>query len=297
MTTDKHTPFVIPPSELIINDDGSIFHLHIKPEHLADKVIICGDPSRVDMIANNFDSREVDITSREFHTITGTYKGKRITALSHGIGGDNIEIVLNELDALANIDFGTRTVRETPKSLSIVRVGTSGGLQDFTPIGSYVAAGYAIGFDGVLHFYADEDNVVDHDFEKALRDQLEWNIYGLMPYVVKAPDSLLERITKGTNIIRGTTIACNGFYAPQGRRLRGRLADPDLNRKIEGFEYRGERITNFEMESAALAGIGAILGHEVLTVCTIIAGRKSEEMNTNYKGTIEDLVRIVLDRI
>ena len=293
----QEKPFVIPPSELIINDDGSIFHLHLKPEDISDKLIICGDPSRVDMIAKNFDSEEVNVTNREFHTVTGTYKGKRITALSHGIGGDNIEIVLNELDALANIDFKTHTAKEELKSLTIVRVGTSGGLQDFTPIGSYVAAHYAIGFDGVLHFYADEDEVVDHDFEKALRTQLDWNIYGLKPYAVKAPDDLLERITEGTNIVKGATIACNGFYAPQGRRLRGKLADPDLNRKIGAFEHNGQKITNFEMESSALAGIGAILGHKCLTVCTIIAGRKSEEMNTNYKGTIEDLVKIVLDRI
>ena len=295
--TTQNKPFVIPPSELVINDDGTIFHLHLKPEDISDKLIICGDPSRVDMIAKNFDSEEVNVTNREFHTVTGTYKGKRITALSHGIGGDNIEIVLNELDALANIDFKTRTAKEELKSLTIVRVGTSGGLQDFTPIGSYVAAGYAIGFDGVLHFYADEDEVVDHDFEKALRTQLEWNIYGLKPYAVKAPEDLLARITEGTNIVRGATIASNGFYAPQGRRLRGKLADPDLNRKIGAFEHNGQKITNFEMESSALAGIGAILGHKCLTVCTIIAGRKSEEMNTNYKGTIEDLVKIVLDRI
>lgn len=295
--SEENRPFVIPPSELIINDDGSIFHLHLKPEDIADKLIICGDPSRVDMIAENFDTREVDVTNREFHTVTGTYKGKRITALSHGIGGDNIEIVLNELDALANIDFKTRTAKKDLKSLTIVRVGTSGGLQDFTPIGSYVAASYAIGFDGVLHFYADEDEVVDHDFEKALREQLKWNIYGLKPYVVKAPDDLLTKITDDTDIVKGATIACNGFYAPQGRRLRGKLADPEMNAKIGAFEYRGQKITNFEMESSALAGIGAILGHKVLTVCTIIAGRKSEEMNTNYKGTIEDLVRIILDRI
>lgn len=295
--SEEKKPFVIPPSELIINEDGSIFHLHLKPEDISDKLIICGDPSRVDLIAKNLDTQEVNVSSREFHTITGTYKGKRVTALSHGIGGDNIEIVMNELDALANIDFKTRTAKEDLKSLTVVRIGTSGGLQDFTPIGSYVAASYAIGFDGVLHFYADEDDVVDHDFEKALREQLEWNIYGLKPYVVQAPKDLLEQITAGTNIVKGATIACNGFYAPQGRRLRGRLADPDLNRKIGAFEYRGQKITNFEMESSALAGIGALLGHKVLTVCTIIAGRKSEEMNTNYKGTIEDLVRIVLDRI
>ncbi|MDO5036373.1 MAG: nucleoside phosphorylase [Porphyromonas sp.] len=290
------TKFVIPPSELIINEDGSIFHLHIRPEHLADKVVVCGDPGRVDMIASHFDTREVDISSREFHTITGTYKGKRITVLSHGIGGDNIEIVMNELDALANIDFETRTAKDEHRELTIVRVGTSGGLQDFVPIGTYVAAEYAIGFDGVIYFYQDASRVCDNDYTRALEAGLDWKIEGLKPYVVPAPKDLLDRIC-GEDVVRGSTIACNGFYAPQGRRLRGALADPDLNRKIGDFEYQGHKITNFEMESSALAGLGAILGHQVMTVCTIIAGRKSETMNTEYKGTIEGLIKLVLDRI
>lgn len=289
--------FVIPSSELIINEDGSIFHLHIKPEDLADKLVICGDPSRVDKIASYFDTQEVNVSSREFHTITGTYKGKRITALSHGIGGDNIEIVMNELDALANIDFETRTARDEHRTLTVVRIGTSGGLQDNTPIGSYVAAEYAIGFDGVIHFYADADKVVDHAFEDALTRQLEWKIDGLKPYAVKAPEDLVAQITDGTDIVHGCTIACNGFYAPQGRRLRGKLADPDLNQKIMAFEHEGRRITNFEMESSALAGLAAILGHRALTVCTIIAGRKSENMNTSYKDSLSNLIETVLDRI
>lgn len=290
--------FIIPESELIINSDGSAFHLHVKPEEISHKLVICGDPERVDKIAEHFDSVEVNVRSREFHTITGNYQGKRITALSHGIGGDNIEIVLNELDALVNIDFGTRTAKDEHTTLEIVRIGTSGGLQDSTPIGSYVAAEYAIGFDGVLHFYADADNVCDKAFEAALTKGLDWKIDGLRPYVLRAPEDFMTKIIgDSTSIIRGTTIACNGFYAPQGRRLRGRLADPDLNRKIIDFEYQGHRITNFEMESAALAGIGAILGHKVLTVCTIIAGRKSETMQTQYKGSLEDLIKTVLDNI
>ena len=289
--------FVIPSSELIINEDGSIFHLHIKPEDLADKLVICGDPSRVDKIASYFDTQEVNVSSREFHTITGTYKGKRITALSHGIGGDNIEIVMNELDALANIDFETRTAKDEHRTLTVVRIGTSGGLQDNTPIGSYVAAEYAIGFDGVIHFYADADKVVDHAFEEALTRQLEWKIDGLKPYAIKAPDDLVAQITDGTDIVHGCTIACNGFYAPQGRRLRGKLADPELNQKVMAFEHEGRRITNFEMESSALAGLAAILGHRALTVCTIIAGRKSENMNTSYKDSLSNLIETVLDRI
>ena len=289
--------FVIPSSELIINEDGSIFHLHIKPEDLADKLVICGDPSRVDKIASYFDTQEVNVSSREFHTITGTYKGKRITALSHGIGGDNIEIVMNELDALANIDFETRTAKDEHRTLTVVRIGTSGGLQDNTPIGSYVAAEYAIGFDGVIHFYADADKVVDHAFEEALTRQLEWKIDGLKPYAIKAPEDLVAQITDGTDIVHGCTIACNGFYAPQGRRLRGKLADPELNQKVMAFEHEGRRITNFEMESSALAGLAAILGHRALTVCTIIAGRKSENMNTSYKDSLSNLIETVLDRI
>lgn len=289
--------FIIPESELIINNDGTIFHLHLRPEDISDKLVICGDPSRVDMIASHFDSVEVNVSSREFHTITGTYKGKRITALSHGIGSDNIEIVLNELDALANIDFKTRTAKDEHKELTIVRVGTSGGLQDFAPIGSFVSANYAIGFDGVLHFYADRDKVCDKPFEAELMKQLEWQIDGLKPYAVSAPKDMIEQFVTPGGVVPGATIACNGFYAPQGRRLRGQLADPKLNEKIINFEHNGVKLTNFEMESSALAGLGAILGHRVLTICTIIAGRKSETMNTEYKGTIEGLVQLVLDRI
>lgn len=289
--------FVIPESELIINNDGTIFHLHIRPEDISDKIIVCGDPARVDTIASNFESIELSVTSREFHTVTGMYKGKRLTALSHGIGSDNIEIVLNELDALANIDFSTRTAKDEHKQLTIVRVGTSGGLQDNTPIGSFVSANYAIGFDGVLHFYKDRDKICDKAFEAEMLRQLDWQIDGLKPYVVKAPQDMIDQFVTPGGVVQGATIACNGFYAPQGRRLRGALADPKLNEKIINFDYNGVKLTNFEMESSALAGLGAILGHRVLTICTIIAGRKSETMNTEYKGTIEGLVEMVLDRI
>lgn len=286
----------IPSSELIINSDGSIFHLHIKPEQLADKIIVCGDPARVDKIASYLDSHECSVTSREFHTVTGMYKGKRLSIVSHGIGCDNIEIVLNELDALANIDFETRMIKPEPKQLTIVRIGTSGGLQDESPIGTYVAAEYAIGFDGVLHFYGAGKDVADKDFEKALIAGLDWKIDGLKPYVVKSPQSIVDRICKD-DVLRGVTIACNGFYAPQGRRLRWDLADPALNQKIQSFEHNGRKITNFEMESSALAGIGAVLGHEVLTVCCIIAGRKAKKMNTDYKDSLDGLIELVLERI
>ena len=289
---------IIPSSELIVNQDGSIFHLHLKPEQLADKIILCGDPDRVGMIANYFDSKECDVQNREFRTITGSYKGKRITIQSHGIGGDNIEIVASELDALANFDLEKRCLRDEFRQLTMVRIGTSGGLQPESPIGSYVASEKAIGFDGVIYFYAGTEKVRDLAYEKALTQQLDWKIEGLKPYVVSADAELLERIVGNDGrIIKGSTIACNGFYAPQGRKLRLPLADENLNKKIEDFRYEGYKITNFEMESSALSGIASLLGHKAMTVCCIIAGRQNLNMNTDYKGSIEDLIQLVLERI
>ncbi len=293
-----NTNRIIPPSELIINGDGSIFHLHIKPEHLADKVFLVGDPARVDLVASRFDSIECNITSREFHTVTGTYKGKRITALSHGIGTDNIDIVINELDALANIDFETRQQKENFRQLTLVRVGTSGGLQDISPIGSYVAAEYSIGFDGVLYFYDETEKVRQLEFEDELLKQLEWKIDKLQPYVVSADKSLVDKIVgEGDDVVRGVTIAANGFYGPQGRQLRLALKDPILNKKIQAFKHKGRVITNYEMESSTLAGLAGLMGHRAMTVCCIIAGRKAEKMNTDYKGSIEGLIDLVLERI
>ncbi|WP_314861612.1 nucleoside phosphorylase [Porphyromonas endodontalis] len=289
---------IIPSSELIVNQDGSIFHLHLKPEQLADKIILCGDPDRVGMIANYFDSKECDVQNREFRTITGSYKGKRITVQSHGIGGDNIEIVASELDALANFDLEKRCVRDEFRQLTMVRIGTSGGLQPESPIGSYVASEKAIGFDGVIYFYDGTERVRDLAYEKALTQQLDWKIEGLKPYVVSADAELLERIIGNDGrIIKGSTIACNGFYAPQGRKLRLPLADENLNKKIEDFRYEGYKITNFEMESSALSGIASLLGHKAMTVCCIIAGRQNLNMNTDYKGSIDDLIQLVLERI
>lgn len=287
---------IIPESELIVNADGSVFHLHLKPEQLADRVVLVGDPERVTTVASYFDSRECEVSSREFHTITGTYKGKRITVVSHGIGTDNIDIVLNELDALANIDFATRTIKPEFRQLTLVRVGTSGGLQPFVPVGTYVAAEKSIGFDGVLYFYADSEKIRDVVYETELIKQLDWKLKGLAPYVVSADESLIEQITRN-DIIRGVTIAANGFYGPQGRELRLPLADPKLNQKIEAFDYNGSRITNFEMESSSLAGLAALMGHRAMTVCCIIAGRVNKNMNTEYKGSILNLIETVLDRI
>ena len=287
---------IIPSSELIINADGSVFHLHLRPEQLADKVFLVGDPARVDMVASRFERIECNVSSREFHTITGYYQGKRITVVSHGIGTDNIDIVLNELDALANIDFETRQIKDELRQLTLVRVGTSGGLQDETPIGSYVAAVHSVGFDGVLYFYADSQRVRSRAFEEALIQQLDWQLEGLRPYVVPADPSLIEQIC-GSDILRGNTIAANGFYGPQGRQLRLALQDLGLNAKIQAFDHEGLRLTNYEMESSSLAGLAALMGHRAMTVCCIIAGRKAQNMNTDYKGSIEGLIDLVLERI
>lgn len=286
---------IIPDSELIINSDGSAFHLHIKPEQLSDKIIMMGDPDRVSLTASFFDSIECDIQSREFHTITGTYKGKRITALSHGIGPDNIDIVITELDALANVDFKTREVKEDFKQLTMVRVGTSGGLQPNCPIGSYVVATKSIGFDGVLNYYEGRNSITLNEFEDAFKRHVDWNPQHCAPYVVKADEELVERI--GHDMIKGVTISAIGFYGPQGRYVRIPLASPDLNSKIETFQYGDDMITNYEMESAPLAGLGRLMGHKAMTVCTIIANRLAGESNSNYKGSIEDLIKKVLDRI
>lgn len=287
---------VIPPSELIINEDGTIFHLHLKPEQLAEKIILVGDPERVDTVASYFETKECEVSNREFHAITGTYKGKRLTALSHGIGTDNIDIVLTELDALANIDFNTRTINQELKQLTMVRIGTSGGLQTFTPLGTYVAAEKSIGFDGVVYFYANNEDVRDLDFEAELLKQLQWQPAGIWPYIVDSNHSLVEQIAKD-DITRGLTIAANGFYGPQGREIRLPLADPDLNKKIEAFEYQGKKILNYEMESSSLAAMSALMGHRAMTVCCIIAGRVAEDMNTSYHDSILGLIEKVLDRI
>ena len=294
MDTKKQTP--IPPSELIINSDGSIFHLHLKPEQLADRIVLVGDPDRVSMIGKYLTDVECDVLNREFHSITGRYAGKRLTIVSHGIGGDNIDIVINELDALANIDFSTRLPRPDLRSLTMVRIGTSGGLQPWSPIGTYVAAERAVGFDGVPYFYADTERIRDLRLEAALREQLDWRIDGLRPYAVPADAELTNRITEN-DIVRGITIATCSFYGAQGRSLRIPLADPDLNRKIEAFEHEGRQIGNFEMESAALAALAALLGHRALTVCCIIAGRVAKNMNVDYKASIVGLIEKVLERI
>lgn len=285
-------------SELIINSDGSVFHLHLKPEQLADKVILVGDPGRVETVAKYFDNIECEVSNREFRTITGMYHGKRISVQSTGIGCDNIDIVVNELDALANIDFTTREEKDKHRQLSIVRIGTCGGLQTFTPVGTFICSEISIGFDGLLNFYNGRDEVCDLPMEEAFKKHMNWNQRLGAPYFIHNDEELLDRIfhpDKG--MVKGVTIACGGFYGPQGRELRIPLADPSQNEKIEGFEYQGKKITNFEMESSAVAGLSKLLGHKALTVCMVIANRKIKEANTGYKNQIEDLIKIVLENI
>lgn len=286
------------PSELIINEDGSVFHLHVRPEQLADKIILVGDPGRVEVVASHLENHECNIVSREFHTITGTYQGKRISVISTGIGCDNVDIVLNEIDALANIDFQTRETKEQLRSLELVRIGTCGGLQPYTPVGSYICSEISIGFDGLLNFYAGRNAVCDLPMERALLNHLGWsgNLCCPAPYVIHANEELVERIAS-TDMVRGITVACGGFFGPQGRQLRIPLADPHQNEKIESFEYHGKRITNFEMESSALAGLSRLLGHRATTVCMVIANRVIQEANTGYKNKIDDLIQVVLNRI
>ena len=287
-----------PASQLIINADGSAFHLHLQPQFLADKIILVGDQNRVDIVASFFDegSIECDVQSREFHTITGRYQGKRISCISTGIGTDNCDIVMNEIDALANIDFATRTEKAEKRSLEIVRVGTCGGMQEDIPLGTFLVSEKSIGFDGVLAFYEGRDEVCDLGFENALVDFIHYPAKAARPYVVTANKDLVNRIA-GNDMMRGCTIAANGFYGPQGRVLRVGLAVPDINERISDFRYEGQRITNYEMEGSCIAGLALHMGHRAMTVCCVIAQRKAEAANTDYKPRIKQLIQTVLERI
>lgn len=287
---------IIPASELIINGDGSAFHIHLRPDQLRDNIIFVGDPGRVDMVASYFDTKDYEVSSREFHTIGGTYKGKPVMVISHGIGPDNIEIVMTELDALANVDFKTRTVKKDHRTLNIIRIGTSGSLQENLHIGDYVIAEKGTGFDGILNFYADRDKVCDLEFERLFCEHTGWDKSWAAPYTVDADRELVERIGRN-DMTRGFTIAAVGFYAPQGRMVRLKLKDPDLNEKIESFRFEGRPITNFEMESACLQGLAKLMGHRAMTVCCIIAERRANNANTDYKPKVKQLVETVLDRM
>ena len=287
---------IIQPSELIINPDGSAFHIHVKPEQLTDRIILVGDPGRVDMVASFFETITFEVSAREFHTIGGTYGGKPIMCISHGIGPDNIDIVINELDALANINFETREVNPEHRILTMVRIGTSGALQPDLKPGTPIIAQRSIGFDGVLNYYAGRDMVSDLEFEKDFCDSVGWNHKWAAPYVVKSNEELVDRIGRD-DMVRGCTISAVGFYGPQGRELRLPLANPDLNNRIESFERNGVKVTNYEMESAPLQGLSLLMGHKAMTVCTVIANRMVKEVDINYKDPMKHLIKTVLERI
>jgi uridine phosphorylase len=285
----------IPSSELIINDDGSVFHLHILPEDLADTIILMGDPGRVTLVGKQFDTIEVDKQSREFHTITGTYHGKRITALSHGIGTDNIDIVMTEIDALANVDFQTRLPKEEHRRLTMLRIGTCGAAQPDIPLGSYILSHISIGFDGVLNWYRDGETINLADFEAAFVQHMNWPVRFAHPYFVRSSERLIELFRDWT--VKGMTVSAPGFYGPQGRTVRLALTMPDLIEKMESFEYDTYRITNIEMESSALAGMARLLGHDAATLCLAIANRHIKESNPDYLPLMKQLLMRVLDTL
>ena len=287
---------MIKSSELIINADGSIFHLHLKPEQIADNIILVGDPGRVELIGKLLTDIEFQVQNREFVSTTGKYNNQRITVVSTGIGTDNIDIVVNELDALANINLVTREINPVHRKLNFVRIGTSGGLQDFLSVNSFVVSQKASGFDGLLNFYANRDAVSDLAFEEAFRKHTSWGKQLTSPYVVNCSELLLNKIHRN-DTIAGVTISAPGFYGPQGRVLRLPLADAQLNEKIESFEFEGQKITNFEMECSAIYGLSKLLGHEALTICLIIANRIRKDANANYHQSIVTLIGLVLDRL
>ncbi len=287
---------MIGSSELIINPDGSIFHLHLRPEQIADDIILVGDPERVDLVAEHFHQKEFRIQNREFVSITGTYCEKRITVLSTGIGTENIDIVMNELDALVNVDFKTREPLDNQRSLSMVRIGTSGGLQDDLDINDYVISKKAIGFDGLLNFYAGRERITDTDFEQQLKKHLNWSPLLTSPYVVDCSASLFEKINT-TGLSAGITISAPGFYGPQGRVLRLDILDPEINKKIKSFSYNDHKITNYEMECSAIYGLSLLMGHQALTVCLIIANRLTQKANNDYHQKMEKLIQLILKRV
>ena len=287
---------MIKHSELILNSDGSIFHLHLKPENISDQIILVGDPARVDTIAGFFEKIDFSIQNREFKTVTGWYNQKKVTLVSTGIGTDNIDIVLNELDALVNIDLKKREIFKSHKSLTIVRIGTSGGLQLNLPVNSFVVSQKSIGFDGMLNFYANRENFCDLPFEIAFKKFTNWNESLPTPYVVDASKYLLSKFADA-DFNKGVTISAPGFYGPQGRELRLPLAVPELNHLIEEFAFENLKITNFEMESSAIYGLSKMLGHKALTVCLLIANRVTLTANQNYRDEMKKLIKKVLDRL
>jgi uridine phosphorylase len=283
-------------SELIINKDGSIFHLHLHPEDIADDIILVGDPGRVEIVASYFDKIELKKQNREFCTITGELNGKRLSVISTGIGTDNIDIVVNELDAIANINLKTRTKNKEHKALNLIRIGTSGSLQADINVDSFLMSKRSIGFDGLLNYYQNRNSVSDLEFEAAFKNHVNWNKLLPSPYVVDASEDLIKKLD-GPDMTTGITISASGFYGPQGRKLRLPIVDPDINDKIEAFDFEGQKITNYEMESSAIFGLSKLMGHNAITICAIIANRPKGEYSKDYKPIMKNLIQTVLKRL
>ena len=285
----------ITESELIINSDGSVFHIHIRPDQLADKVILVGDPGRVEMFRPLLEKVECEGASREFVWITGRYNSERVTVLSTGIGTDNIDIVMTELDALANVDFTTREVKPEHRTLDILRIGTCGAIQPEIPLGAFIFSHISVGCDGLLNWYDNRDQIALLDFEEAFKKHVHWDKHLPDPYFVRASDKLIAKFADCT--VKGMTVSASGFYGPQGRVVRQGLAMPNMLEDFETFEFDGYKITNFEMEGSAIAGMSAKLGHNAGTVCCAIAHRYLKDANTDYKPRVKELVVLALDRL
>jgi len=286
---------MIKESELILNADGSVYHLRLKPEMLADTVLLVGDPGRVALVSSYFDEVEYEVQNREIFTATGFYHGKRVSVISTGMGTDNLDIVINELDALVNIDLEKREIKKEHKSLNLIRMGTSGALQDDIPVNNLVVSEYGIGLDGLMNYYVLDHGIVDEAISKEFIEQTQWPERFSKPYFIKCSNELMEKFGKG--IIKGVTATAQGFYGPQGRVLRLGLSFPEMNDRIEDFEYNGYKVTNFEMETSALYGLGRQLGHKTLTICAIIANRVTKEYSKDYKPIVKDMIQLVLDRL
>lgn len=283
-------------AELVLNTDGSVYHLKLKPGDVAETIILVGDPGRAKLISTYFDEIELENQNREINTFTGTYKGKRLTVMSTGMGPDNIEIVVNELDALFNIDFETKSPKEEKQALNLIRVGTSGALQaNIGVVESYVVSEYAIGLDGLAYFYEDGPNVIEKEMTHGFIGYMNWDERLPRPYAIKGSDYLLEKLGEGW--YKGITLTAPGFYAPQGRELRLTVSDKSIIDRASKYEYKGYVVSNFEMETSALYSLSAMLGHEAMTVCDIIANRITDDFNPNYKESMKHLIQQMLDRL
>lgn len=281
--------------DLIVNADGSVYHISMKPENLADTVIVVGDPQRVHEISDHFTGIDHQASNREFNSCTGYVNGKRITALSTGIGTDNCDIVMHELDALANFDLKTRVQKPVQRSLRIIRIGTSGSIQADVPVNSYGLSTHAIGLDNLLHFYKDSPGIMDREMTEAFARHASWPTDLSKPYFVRGSDRLIDLFRPFA--VAGITATAPGFYGPQGRYLRLPLTDPDMIKKLQSFSFQGHRIVNFEMETSALYGLGALMGHEMVTICALIANRATGDYNPDHKKVVSSLITLVLENI